>query len=68
MLTKLYFYFTDSTVSSICGMKIGYPNDKLTKVMGRKTVYVRDWARQDGEVISIVTSTSIQEYRTRTMI
>jgi len=59
MLTKLYFYFTDSTVSSICGMKIGYPNDKLTKVMGRKTVYVRDWARQDGEVISIVTITSL---------
>lgn len=61
MMTKLRFYFTDSICSAVSGMKIGYPNNSWTKVMGRKTGNVRDWTRLAGETITIVTSTFIHQ-------
>jgi len=36
MLTNLRIYYVDANKYIICGIKIGYPDDLWTKVMGKR--------------------------------
>jgi hypothetical protein len=58
MMTNLRIYYVDANKYIICGIKIGYPDDLWTKVMGKKTNNVEYWDRQDNEKITFIDSRS----------
>ncbi|CCM02163.1 uncharacterized protein FIBRA_04241 [Fibroporia radiculosa] len=56
---RVYFYKPDCGIVS--GIKIGYPNNVWTKVMGQQTANVQAWDRQKGELVTRFTASSATE-------